>query len=189
MADGSTGRTGKKSWSSDATIGSVAPVPDPERNLPPWERANPAYGVGAGKDEKTSHSLSMRLTTKEYRELQKIVQHRKFPVIETQTDVMRIGLMMVRYWYGIHHGDPQILKDLDVEMWENERAARQRFRERVLGLLEGIEMEMTEARRLGYENRLKTLCAELKKYREQLTDEELRGKADLLYVQFHSKSK
>lgn len=162
-------------------------MPDPEKNLPPWDRANPAYGVGAGKDEKTTHTLTMRLTSKEQRELQKIVQHRRYPVIETQTDAVRVGLIMLRYWYGIRHGDPKVLADLDVEMWENERTARQRFRERVLKLLEGIEVEMSEARRLGYGNRLNTLRAELKKYKEQLHDEELLGKANRLYVEFSSK--
>lgn len=174
----------RKSWSQDATIGPVQAAPDPEKNLAPWERANPAYGVGAGKDEKAPHSVSLKLTTKEYRDLQKIVQHRKYAVIETQTDAIRVGLTMFRYWYAIHHNDPQMLEQMDIEMWENERRARNRYRERVLEMLDGVEREMSEASRLGYETRLKTLRAEVQKYREQMTDEELRAKAGRLISEY-----
>lgn len=171
------------SKSSAPEWGNPKPVPDPQGNLPPWDRDNPAYGVGAGKDEKTSHTVTVRLTTKEFREIQKIVQHRKYPVIETQSDAVRAGLSMFRYWYAINHNKSRV-QELDVEMWENERLAKRRFRDRVLNILEGIEAEMKEAQRLGYANRLKDLRAELGKYRKELTDEELRGKANLLYVEY-----
>lgn len=174
----------EKKWGD----GTPAVVPDPEKDLPPWDRANPAYGVGAGKDEKSTHNVSARLTTREHRDLAKIVQHRKYAVIENTSDAIRVALVMLRYWYAVHHNDPQMKAQLDVEMWENERAARTRYRERVLALLDGLEREMREAQRLGYENRLKDLRAELSRYRDQLTDEELRGKASKLYVEFSGKT-
>lgn len=177
----------KKGWSADAKL--IGGTENPEKDLPPWERENPAYGVGAGKDEKSSHNVSARLTAREARDLQRIVQHRKYPVVENTSDCIRVGLVMFRYWYAIHKDDPQMKEQIDIEMWEAERLARSRYRDRVLKVLEGMEVEMAEARRLGYENRLKVLCAELSKYKEKLSDEELRGKASRIYVEFMQKSK
>lgn len=168
-------------------LAGVEVVPDPEKNLPPWERSNPAYGVGAGKDEKATHNVSARLTTKEHRDIAKIVQHRKFPVIENTSDAIRVALMMLRYWYATKH-DEAMLESLDTEMWENERLARLRERTKVLAILEGTASELSEAERMGYTNRVDTIRAELNKYRKKLTDEELKGKADKLYVQSAPKS-
>lgn len=165
--------------------GGPTPVEDPEKNLPPWDRDNPAYGVGAGKDEKATHNISARITTRENRDLQKIVQHRRFPAIENTSDAIRVGLVMVRYWYATKSNDAAMKDALDLEMWENEQLARKRNRERVLSILESLETQMSEAKRLDYTNRLADLNAELNRYRKKLTDEELLGKANRLYVEYH----
>lgn len=171
----------RKGWSSEAHLSGVE---DPEKNLPPWERANPAYGVGAGKDEKANINVSARITVKENRDLAKIVQHRRVPAIENTSDALRVALVMLRYWYATKLGDMEMKDALDVEMWENERLAQKNYRLRVLEILDAMEVEMAEAQRLGYENRLKDLRAQLAKYKKKLTDEELLGKANKLYVLF-----
>lgn len=160
----------------------LAPVGDPQKNLPPWDRANPSYGVGAGKEEQANQALNLRVTTRELRDIQKIVQHRKIPAIETQTDVVRIGLVMVRYWYALHHKTPTDVDQLDIMMWEQEVAVRKRKRERIRAVLDGIDEEFADALRLKVKSRLVELKDEINQYRKQIPDDALRTRASKLFI-------
>lgn len=159
---------------------------DPE--VPPWERPNLGY-YGTG-EEKAEADLHFRVSQKEMREVQKLVQQRRVPFLETKSDVGRLGLRWVHWWI-VHMlaPDTKMQETLDLIMWEEKVRGAKRYRERLTGLLDDIETELVAAAAANRTGRVKELVEDLKQHGAKIEDEDLKAKAQRLWIKYRMEGK
>lgn len=163
--------------------GNLHDVNQEDADLPPWERKNLGYwGTGGDKAEVDFH---FRITQRQLREIQKIVQQRKVPLLETQSDVGKLGLSWVLWWVAnMISPDPERKEAIDLIMWEEKVRGGKAYRQRLGTLLDEIGTECAQAQTSGNERRLRELVSDLKKHKDKIQDTELKAKASRLWIKY-----
>lgn len=153
-----------------------------DRDAPPWERHNLGYAMGEAKADK---DIKARITPGMHRAIQRIVQQRKVPQIETQSDVLRLGIFWVLWWVGHKATDDSVLQDmLDVQMWEGEVLYRKTTHQRISDLLRSIEEQLAITKAEGRDVEHRAILEELRKNTNKIPDEKLKAEATKLWLKY-----
>lgn len=136
-------------------------------------------------EAKADKDIKARITPGMQRAIQRIVQQRKIPQIETQSDVLRIGVFWVLWWVANHATDDKALQDqLDLQMWESEVNYRKTAHGRMSELLRAVEEQLVLTKSEGREKEHAAILEELRRNTKKIDDERLKGEANRLWLKF-----